>query len=49
MLGCTITAGRTCTAAGPATLPANQLFYVRITPGSNANLNRGYWGVSVEP
>ncbi len=49
VLGCTITAGRTCTAAGPATLPANQLFYVRITPGNNANLNRGYWGVSVEP
>ena len=49
VLGCTITAGRTCTAAGPATLPANQLFYVRITPGTNANLSRGYWGVSVEP
>ena len=49
VLGCTITAGRTCTAAGPATLPANQLVYVRITPGSNVNLNRGYWGVSVEP
>ena len=49
VLGCTITAGRTCTAAGPATLPANQLVYVRITPGDNVNLNRGYWGVSVEP
>lgn len=49
VLGCTITAGRICTAAGPATLPANQLFYVRITPGTNANLSRGYWGVSVEP
>ena len=49
VLGCTITAGRTCTAAGPATLPANQLVYVRITPGNNVNLNRGYWGVSVEP
>lgn len=49
VLGCAVTAGRTCTAAGPATLPANQLVYLRITPGNNANLSRGYWGVSVEP
>jgi hypothetical protein len=55
VLGCTVTgtagtADRTCTAAGPGTLPPNQLFYVRITvSGGGVSLNRGYWGVSVEP
>jgi hypothetical protein len=55
VLGCTVTGtagapGRTCTAPGPGTLPANQLVYVRITvTGNGVNLNRGYWGVSVEP
>ena len=50
VLGCTVTAGRTCTAPGPGTLPANQLVYVRITvTGGGVNLNRGYWGASVEP
>lgn len=55
VLGCTVTgtagtADRTCTAAGRGTLPPNQLFYVRITvSGGGVSLNRGYWGVSVEP
>ena len=50
VLGCTITDGRPCTAAGPATLPANQLFYVRITPRRRRRTSTAaYWGVSVEP
>lgn len=55
VLGCTVTgtagpADRTCTAAGPGTLPANQLVYMRITvAGGGVNLNQGYWGVSVDP
>jgi hypothetical protein len=54
-LGCTVTgtagsADRTCTAPGPGTLPANELVYMRITvTGGGANLDRAYWGVSVEP
>ncbi len=50
VLGCAVTAGRTCTAPGPGTLPANQLVYMRITvTGNGVTLNRAYWGVSVEP
>jgi hypothetical protein len=55
VLGCTVTgtaavADRTCTAPGPGTLPANQLVYMRITvTGAGADLDRAYWGVSVEP
>jgi len=55
VIGCTVTgtagsADRTCTAPGPGTVPANQLVYVRITvTGGGADLDRAYWGVSVEP
>lgn len=55
VIGCTVTgtagpADRTCTAPGPGTVPANQLVHVRITvTGGGADLDRAYWGVSVEP
>jgi hypothetical protein len=55
VIGCTVTGtaaatDQTCTAAGPGTLPANRLVYVRITvSGGGVNLSQGYWGVSVEP
>ncbi len=55
VIGCTVTgtAGatdQTCTAAGPGTLTANRLVYMRITvAGGGVNLSQGYWGVSVEP
>jgi hypothetical protein len=55
VLGCTVTgtagsSDRTCTAPGPGAMPANELVYMRITvTGGGANLDRAYWGVSVEP
>jgi hypothetical protein len=55
VIGCTVTgtagpADQTCTAAGPGTLPANRLVYMRITVnGAGVSLSQGYWGVSVEP
>ena len=55
VIGCTVTgtagpSDRTCTAPGPNPLPVNQLVYMRITvTGGGADLDRAYWGVSVEP
>ena len=53
VIGCTVTGrgrDRTCTAPGPNPLPVNQLVYMRITvTGGGADLDRAYWGVSVEP
>jgi hypothetical protein len=55
VIGCTVTgtagpSDRTCTAPGPNPLPVNELVYMRITvTGGGADLDRAYWGVSVEP
>lgn len=50
VIDCSVTAANpTCTAPGPATLPANHLIAMRIT-GGNVGVNpRAYWGVSAEP
>lgn len=52
VIGCSVGPGnRTCTAPGPATLPANRLVFMRITVagGGFAANGQAYWGVSVEP
>ena len=54
VIGCNVTpaagAGTdTCTAPGPATLPADRLVYMRITVSGGADPGRAYWGVSAEP
>jgi Collagen triple helix repeat (20 copies) len=56
VISCTVVGGAgnetTCSAAGPGTLPASQLIFMRITVSSSgvaADPVRANWGVSAEP